>query len=157
MTREQAKIGEEVYIHGYIDEIRKDIVIIRNEGGYFGTVPNELKALEQEPCEDAISRKAVVKVVDEHTREDGTLDDDITVILEKIPSVNPKQETVTEFADRCRECGRERVLDKIRAEIENHCGLVTENHCKYCHYCNSVMGVREILEIIDKYKAESED
>lgn len=27
-------------------------------------------------------------------------------------------ETVTEFADRCRECGREKVLDKIRAEID---------------------------------------
>jgi predicted aldo/keto reductase-like oxidoreductase len=48
------------------------------------------------------------------------------------------------------------VLDKIKAEIENHCGLVKENHCRYCSYCNSVMGVREILKIIDKYKAESE-
>ncbi len=46
------------------------------------------------------------------------------------------------------------ILDKIRAEIENHCGLIKEDHCKYCGYCNSVMGVREILEIIDKYKAE---
>ena len=49
------------------------------------------------------------------------------------------------------------VIDKIRAEIENHCGLIKENHCRYCSYCNSVMGVREILEIIDKCKTESED
>ena len=49
------------------------------------------------------------------------------------------------------------VLDKIRAEIENHCGLAKENECKYCPYCNITMGVREILEIIDKYKAESEE
>lgn len=27
------KIGDEVYVHGYIDEIRKDTIIIRNEGG----------------------------------------------------------------------------------------------------------------------------
>jgi len=27
-------------------------------------------------------------------------------------------ETVTEFADRCRECGREKVLNKIRVEID---------------------------------------
>ena len=47
------------------------------------------------------------------------------------------------------------VLDKIRAEIENHCGLTKENHCRYCPYCSSVMVVREILEIIDKYKAEN--
>ena len=51
----------------------------------------------------------------------------------------------------CTDC----VLDKIRAEIENHCGLIKEDHCKYCSYCNSVMGVREILEIIDKHKSES--
>lgn len=51
----------------------------------------------------------------------------------------------------------ERALDKIRAEIENHCGLEKENHCRYCSYCNNLMGIREILEIIDKYKAESEE
>lgn len=52
---------------------------------------------------------------------------------------------------------QEFVIDKIRAEIENHCGLTKENHCRYCSYCNNLMGVREILETIDKYKAESED
>lgn len=26
------------------------------------------------------------------------------------------------------------VLDKIRGEIENHCGLAKENHCRYCSY-----------------------
>lgn len=33
-----------------------------------------------------ISRKAVIQVVDKHTTEDGKLDDDISVILEKIPT-----------------------------------------------------------------------
>ena len=51
----------------------------------------------------------------------------------------------------------QRQFEKIRTEIESHCGLAKENHCKYCSYCNSVMGVREILDIIDKYKAESEE
>jgi len=38
------KIGDEIYVHGYVDEIRKDnIVIIRNEGGYFGTDVNEVE------------------------------------------------------------------------------------------------------------------
>ena len=36
------KIGDEVFVHGYIDEIRKDTVIIRNNGGYFGTIPSEV-------------------------------------------------------------------------------------------------------------------
>ena len=37
------KIGDEVYIHGYIDEMRKDIAIIKNEGGYFGAVYDEIQ------------------------------------------------------------------------------------------------------------------
>ena len=36
------KIGDVVFIHGYVDEIRNDTVIIRNNGGYFGTVPSEI-------------------------------------------------------------------------------------------------------------------
>lgn len=36
------KIGDEVCVHGYIDEIRSDVIIIRNDGGYFGTVENEV-------------------------------------------------------------------------------------------------------------------
>lgn len=31
------RIGDSVFVHGYVDEIRKDCVIIRNRGGYFGT------------------------------------------------------------------------------------------------------------------------
>lgn len=37
------KIGDEVLVHGYVDEIRKDVVIIKNEGGYFGTAPSEIR------------------------------------------------------------------------------------------------------------------
>lgn len=36
------RIGDEVYIHGFVDEVRKDTVIIKNEGGYFGTVADEI-------------------------------------------------------------------------------------------------------------------
>lgn len=36
------KIGDRVFIKGIVDEIRKDVVIIKNEGGYFGTVPGEI-------------------------------------------------------------------------------------------------------------------
>lgn len=37
------KIGDTVYVRGTIDEIRKDVVIIRNKGGYFGTVSEEIQ------------------------------------------------------------------------------------------------------------------
>ena len=36
------KIGDRCFVRGYIDEIRKDTVIVRNDGGYFGTVPSEI-------------------------------------------------------------------------------------------------------------------
>lgn len=47
------KIGDEVHVHGYVDEIRKGVVIIRNDGGYFGTVESEVIVAEQtEPQTD---------------------------------------------------------------------------------------------------------
>ena len=36
------KIGDEVMVHGYVDEIRNNGIIIRNEGGYFGTAESEV-------------------------------------------------------------------------------------------------------------------
>ena len=42
------KIGDEVFVHGYVDEIRKDCIIIRNDGGYFGTVPSEVFCYEED-------------------------------------------------------------------------------------------------------------
>ena len=36
------RIGDEIFVHGYVDEVRKDTIIIRNEGGYFGTVREEV-------------------------------------------------------------------------------------------------------------------
>ena len=37
------KIGDEVYVHGYVDEIREGTIIIKNSGGYFGTIRKEIK------------------------------------------------------------------------------------------------------------------
>ena len=41
------KIGDRVLINGYVDEIRKDTIIIRNNGGYFGTVESEVITLHR--------------------------------------------------------------------------------------------------------------
>lgn len=77
---------------------------------------------------------------------------------------NTKAETVTEFADRCRECGREKVLDKIRAEIAEYGSIRVE----YKITGNSNRDIeklvgdvlsqakKQVLDVIDKYKAESE-
>lgn len=42
------KIGDRVLVRGVVDEIRKDTVIIKNRGGYFGTDPREIEETEQE-------------------------------------------------------------------------------------------------------------
>lgn len=63
---QRMKIGDEVYIHGYVDEIRQNVVIIRNDGGYFGTVAEEITSRSEIPntCDDAISREELIEALD---------------------------------------------------------------------------------------------
>ena len=66
------KIGDRVFVVGYVDEIRKDTVIIRNSGGYFGTAPSEvIDSVKPEPRngewvsvwdEDGVSSEAVCNI-----------------------------------------------------------------------------------------------
>ena len=51
------KIGDRCFVHGYIDEIRKDTVIVRNDGGYFGTVPSEVITGELPSAQSDIAEK----------------------------------------------------------------------------------------------------
>lgn len=48
LKKARIKIGDEVMVHGVVDEIRKDVVIVRNEGGYFGTVESEIYKAERD-------------------------------------------------------------------------------------------------------------
>jgi DNA-directed RNA polymerase subunit RPC12/RpoP len=61
---------------------------------------------EQEPCDDAISREAVCNIVND-IRDCISVEGYWAILerLKKLPPVTQKSETVTEFADRCRECG----------------------------------------------------
>ena len=74
------------------------------------------------------------------------------VIVNAIKNGTP-HETITEFADRCRECGREKVLNKIRAEIIEACGY-SKDYVGTFDYTTTYLKI--VLQIIDKYKAESE-
>ena len=47
--------------------------------------------------DDLISRKAVIAAVDRHTREDCTLDDDISVILEEVETAFDKEKVIEEI------------------------------------------------------------
>lgn len=106
------KIGDEVYVHGYIDEIRNDVIIIRNDGGYFGTVTSEviekdetLQNLTKPNKSDLISRQtaidALAKEMPSLTTPDGCgeFDHDIQItdeafvdcmqIINGLPSAQP--------------------------------------------------------------------
>ena len=133
------------------------------------------KALEQEPCEDVVSRSDVRKIAKEMYLEVANMELDVQTIsdcisytsskcrqvlvdkLNDLTSVTPKGITVTDFADRCRECGarygkllkQEPIIDKIRAEIEQE-AFKDANGSKYIF-------VNRVNQIIDKYKAESEE
>lgn len=59
------KIGDNVYVHGYVDEIRNDTVIIRNKGGFFGTVRSEIICGEMRtghwiPCSERLPEDEVL-------------------------------------------------------------------------------------------------
>lgn len=87
-----------------------------------------IKALEQEPCEDAISRQAVIDTL---TKTSGIRGDALKALYD-LPSVTPQPNTD--------------VLDKIRAEIEG----LTYYWCEV----NPKSVIDDALQIIDKYKAE---
>jgi len=61
---------------------------------------------KKQPCDDAISRDAVCDIV-EDIRDCISVEGYWAILerLKKLPPVTQKSETVTEFADRCRECG----------------------------------------------------
>ena len=41
------KIGDEIFAHGYVDEIRNNTIIVKNKGGYFCTVKSEINNIEE--------------------------------------------------------------------------------------------------------------
>ena len=96
-----------------------------------------VKALEQEPCEDCVSREAVLEQTylwskDEFLRVTNPFDY-LRKRINSLPSVNP-QEPKTD------------VLDKMRAEIDSYCSDNRDRND----------GLYIAMRIIDKYR-ESED
>jgi hypothetical protein len=89
------------------------------------------KALEQEPCEDAISRQVAIDAIKEihpiDTEYDCTLYDKIDVIyvLKDLPSVNLQPKTGhwidDEFGSKCSCCGIHTHLDKFGRPMKFKC------------------------------------
>ncbi len=106
-----------------------------------------IKALSQQ-TEDAISRQAVLDIA--KSSKSNWIDNSVLFKrVNELPTVNPQPKTD--------------VLDKIRAEIEQAADKqfqiamgVTDLNERYAHL-QMENAYRHSLNIIDKYKAESED
>jgi hypothetical protein len=106
-----------------------------------------IKALEQQPCEDAISRQAVMNIISfeygwlidakEYNTNIRIAFNSLMSRVKALPSVTPKAESKD-------------VLAEIKAEIEQKCCITvgSENEPAITLY--------DVFQIIDKYKAESE-
>ena len=118
MTREEA-----------ITDIRDNIKPI--VGGK--SLDMAIKALEQEPCEDAISRQAVLDAIDRYinkSQSTGTQDDFYSfaeLVVKQLPPVNPQPKTGhwimkgrMQNIKTCSVCG----------DIISH--LVSDNYCPNC-------------------------
>lgn len=161
MTREEAI----VHIKDVICEnnsIKPNIVVFEQEKE---ALYMAIKALGQEPCEDAISRQAVLEIfgcvmsywkehaidVEPHEIEDAILEQyEFTAKeLSELPPVTPKPKTD--------------VLNKIRAEIEEckqYRGMtgnpvIDKHNVGLDKYYD--LGLEKAIKIIDKYKEESEN
>ena len=80
---------------------------------------------------DLISRKAAIESVDRHTREDGTLDDDISVILEEVETAFDKEKVIVEL----------KVLSTGIILNTNICDDYAEGY---------VRAAKDIIEIVEK-------
>lgn len=100
-----------------------------------------IKALEQQPCEDVISRQEALNVVHKYFEHYLQLNDDICLDgLRSLPSVTPKEKTGKtghwiddEFGSKCSCCDIHTHLDKFDRPMK----------FKYCSMCGAKMEVNE--------------
>lgn len=90
MTREERRMA--------IEELKRDIELDNDfTEDYLNAVNMAIEALEQEPCEDCISRQAVIDILDDMTKDYAKSNDFekvngvAWVKVQKLPSVNPQE------------------------------------------------------------------
>lgn len=139
-----------------------------HNGSYGADINRAIKALEQEPCEDAISRQAVLDALDNHKYsnefcEEHHIDWSINlgmahIVINDLPPVKPQEPTewqqdheiLKAYSD-----GANEMLDKIRSEVED----INPWAIRYAPLEDGdtrpkiVTNVKNhVLEIIDKYR-----
>ena len=83
--------------------------------------------------DDLISRESVIKAVDRHTREDGTLDEDISVILEEVKTAFNKEKVMNE-------------IKEYKEDAEKWANKPIENADEFYTYVDAYKNCLEIVE-----------
>lgn len=125
MTREEA-----------IEALKHDIHNARVSGHQTEQYDMAIKALEQEPCDDAISRQAVMDCFKKWQSYMATRLFDFEKELKSLPSVTPQQK-VWRWIEH---------VEPDEAEpfvlwICEHCGTIERIKNAYCPYCGAKMEV----------------
>lgn len=111
----------------------------------FGYLEKYFDIVEKDECEDdypyndLISRKAVIEAVDRHTRDDGTLDDDISVILEEVETAFDKGKIIEELKS-WEKASHDAGIQSTYAELDN----------KASGYYQESRAYHRAIEIIEK-------
>lgn len=162
MTKEERELSIE-----YLEKIKEDYIegnaYERHPLPEYYAIENAIKALKQEPCEDAVSVTSVFEIMGNllsipYDFDRNITEKDVSESMDKIrelPTVTPQEPMVEiDLYSVIKQKYIEReVLDEIRAEIvKKHLSVMEKNDFE----SGRTYGYEEILEIIDKYKAESE-
>lgn len=113
-----------------------DLNIVFEYLGNFFEIVNNKSNFENQCKEfenDLISRKAVINAVDRHTREDETLDDDISVILEEVKTVFDK----------------EKVIEKLKISMSS-VQSISGQAVTFAFADGYYNGIKDAIEIVEK-------
>lgn len=116
------------------------------DGDYLEALDMAIKALEQQPCDDCISRQEALSNKHIVYDDDGIGYSVVRAdVIAKLPSVTPKAE-------------QKAVLGKIRAEIEQLTSRYSISKERggmgIVEWSDRLIEESDVLQIIDKYKAE---
>lgn len=129
MTREEAIDFGEMFL-----QVNEDS---KNSNTY-KFVSMAIKELKQEPCKDTVNREAAQKAVESTIVKYipiligryERLPLELAMAIKDLPPVTPKGVTVTDFADKCRECGKQKKGKWIIDDEE--LGRIWHCHCSNC-------------------------
>ena len=144
------KIGDRVFVRGYIDEIRKDTVIIRNAGGYFGTIPSEVITGELPSAQPDLLDDGTLMI----TVPNGMLNDVKRVMVDEVGTKFCK----VMYQDAERKKGRWIETEFLKLRECSCChvrwGMYDVENFNYCPNCGADMMTfpNTVEEFMDQYK-----